>query len=535
MVEQLREQAEKMVDLGAIPGAIQLYRRILDEHPEDADAVYMLGVLAAEQGDVALGKQFIEQSIQIEPDFPDAYYMLARLYQADEDIDQALSLGRKAVTLDRDFEDAWLLLCGLLLLRPDENGLEEACHKVLDSKPGEVRAHYGIGVSHFRKGQLEKALASLELVRKLDPEMVEGWQLGISSLRKLARYSEAESLAIDALNRFPNDVLLLNMCAEHALDRKELDVAARHLKTAAESEKLSEITRINEAWLLHERGNFEDAFKILKGVRDEHSENVAARYNLALLCKRMGRETEARAFLREAAQLVPSFEEGEQLLTVLKGKAKDDRWSNEYLKGLFDRYARGYDKHLESLTYKVPELLFNAVKGSVPETYAGVGLRALDIGCGTGLCGPYFKKICRVLDGVDLSGEMVAVARALGIYSELVVGDMLHVMGERAGRYDLIFAAGVVIYFGDLVPIFEVAHTCLPSGGLFAFDVEVADGGEEFSLGKEGRYQHRASYVSGLAKRFGFEWVEGADITSRFDAGLPVRGHVYVFRKAGGH
>ena len=55
--------------------------------------------------------------------------------------------------------------------------------------------------------------------------------------------------------------------------------------------------------------------------------------------------------------------------------------------------------------------------GSPP--WAAAGSRtALDLGCGTGLCGPLVKPRVERLDGVDLSGAMLDRARATGVYDD---------------------------------------------------------------------------------------------------------------------
>src|SRR6185503_17156267 len=78
-----------------------------------------------------------------------------------------------------------------------------------------------------------------------------------------------------------------------------------------------------------------------------------------------------------------------------------------YVKDLFDSYADRFDDELvEWLHYRTPELLEQLVLRNPPPA----PLDILDLGCGTGLCGPLLRPIARRLTGVDLSPNMLAKA-----------------------------------------------------------------------------------------------------------------------------
>ena len=49
-------------------------------------------------------------------------------------------------------------------------------------------------------------------------------------------------------------------------------------------------------------------------------------------------------------------------------------------------------------------------------------------------------------------------------------------MRERPSAFDLIVAADVLVYVGDLAPLFAAVETALTADGLFAFSVETYEG-----------------------------------------------------------
>jgi predicted TPR repeat methyltransferase len=179
----------------------------------------------------------------------------------------------------------------------------------------------------------------------------------------------------------------------------------------------------------------------------------------------------------------------------------------------------------------VPELIASAVAAARPTA----PLDVLDLGCGTGLCGPVLRPMARTLAGVDLSAAMVEKARARGVYDRLDVGDLVAFMRASGRCYDLLVAADVFIYLGDLSPAFEAAAGCLRpgGGGMLAFSAE-AGTGERYAMGpKTRRFTHAEPYLRRLAAMYGFEEQSFEPITVRIEAGRPVAGYLVVLRWPG--
>jgi len=93
---------------------------------------------------------------------------------------------------------------------------------------------------------------------------------------------------------------------------------------------------------------------------------------------------------------------------------------------------------------------------------------------------------------------MIEKARERGVYDRLEAGDMINLMQRSPRSFDLLVAADVLMYLGDLAPAFEAAVITLRPGGLFAFSVE-AGIGERYQFNKEThRFTHARSYVQHL-------------------------------------
>ncbi|HVV83606.1 MAG TPA: methyltransferase [Kofleriaceae bacterium] len=163
---------------------------------------------------------------------------------------------------------------------------------------------------------------------------------------------------------------------------------------------------------------------------------------------------------------------------------------------LYTDMAPRFDALLvDELEYRIPEKLVVALDLVAPDRRFA---HALDLGCGTGLTGALLRARCDVLEGVDVTPAMLDRARARGVYDRLHQADLVEHLQETAARPDLVVATDVLIYVGDLEPVFAGARAVLAGGGLFAASVERHDG-VDVERGPTGRYRHSRGYLERLA------------------------------------
>jgi SAM-dependent methyltransferase len=96
--------------------------------------------------------------------------------------------------------------------------------------------------------------------------------------------------------------------------------------------------------------------------------------------------------------------------------------------------------------------------------WADVG-RVADLGCGTGRTAAWLKRHgVGPIDGVDLTPEMLEVARGRGLHERLVEADVADT-GLEAGAYDLVIAALVDEHLPVLEPLYAEAWRLVRRGG----------------------------------------------------------------------
>ena len=237
----------------------------------------------------------------------------------------------------------------------------------------------------------------------------------------------------------------------------------------------------------------------------------------------------AQAQYEAATRLDPGDEIARYLLAAVKHD-KPDAPPADYVTKLFDGYAQTFEQHLvEVLQYRAPEQVCAAVlqvAGSQASAW-----RVIDLGCGTGLCGPLIRRAASHLIGVDLSASMLDKAREKSVYDELRRGDAAEVLGAYDVAFDLALCADVMVYLGSLSPIFAAAARALKPGALFAFTTEVHSG-DGFVLNTTRRYLHSRQYVENEAATHGFVVVHCESIVARYEDGEPVPEAVFVVKRA---
>lgn len=160
---------------------------------------------------------------------------------------------------------------------------------------------------------------------------------------------------------------------------------------------------------------------------------------------------------------------------------------------------------------------------------ADVSERILDLGCGTGLSGEAFSYRASWLEGVDMSAGMLAQAEIKKIYHYLAHDEALAFLAKSNNQYDIIIAADVLVYMGDLAGLFQAVHNRLAPGGIFAFSTQILDKGS-YQLGHDHRYSHNADYIKSCAASCSMNALYGEKTFIRHDGYNDIYGQIAIFK-----
>lgn len=264
------------------------------------------------------------------------------------------------------------------------------------------------------------------------------------------------------------------------------------------------------AGLLTDRGEPLSALEAVQPMVRRRPDHEGLHFEIGRAWAALGESAKAESAWRRCLALAP--EDGVGAGAALAALAAESAAppgppAPAYVRALFDRYAERFDRDLiDRLHYQAPGLLYAAVRRVMDDGGRAEGggdngggwaapFDILDLGCGTGLAGVAFAGVAGFLAGVDLSPRMLAEARRRGLYHSLIEGDLQTVLAGETARWDLILAADVLTYLGDLRPVLAAVARVLRPGGRFAATVEKNPDQGAVSPSATRRVRHSAAHV----------------------------------------
>ena len=387
---------------------------------------------------------------------------------------------------------------------------------------------FGVAVQASAEGRLDDAEAAFRAVLVMSPGHDEAlFGLGLT-LMNARRFSEAVALLAQAAEA-PDAEPIRRQCLAQALFLVgEFDQAAQTFAAVDAVEPLSDGARVvwarAAAYAALDDATADQALDLyarVAGPAAEDLETVAREsFGILVAFQRLDAARALGAWLeaRNPADKIRAHE-----LRVLV-EPDIDKAPAAYVEALFDDFAERFDHQLvDMLGYEAPALLADMI-ASRRERFDAI----LDLGCGTGLAGPHLARFGGRLTGVDLSSAMLAKAAQRGGYDTLVQSEAVAFLESHPDAFDLLVAADVLIYFGDLASVFTAAAAALAPGGLLAFSTELGEHG--WKLLHSARYAHGDDYIR-EASAPGFRIVERQEIPLRRDATAVTVGCLYLLER----
>ena len=397
--------------------------------------------------------------------------------------------------------------------------------RILEADPDHAAAVHFSGVLAHQEGHSEQAIVLMERSLELEPGQAD-WHSNLAIvLKDRLRVDEAVAACRRAIAIDPEHANALNNLG--VLLRAGGDVAgaeeAYRSAIRVSPEHLDAYT--NLGILLNAQKRIPEAVHCFCKVITLRPKHPEARRLLALAHYTIGETDEAVRVFDEWLAEEPDHPIAVHMKAACSGEAVPDRASDGFVEQTFDSFAGSFDAKLAKLHYRAPELVTSMLVGADVE--ASKRLDILDVGCGTGLCGPLLVRHARRLVGVDLSAGMLVQARARDVYDEIVKAELTAYLRQCSEAYDAIVSADTLVYFGALQDVASAAAQALRAGGRFVFTVEALpeESVTPYALAHHGRYRHTRRYLEGVLSGAGLCAEIVSDVL-RFESGEPVEGFV---------
>lgn len=337
---------------GQLAQAESLYREILAQDPDCADALHHLGLIAHQLGRQEIARELIARAATLAPDNPAIHSNLGEVYRQLRRFEEAGASFRRALALRPDDPSIFNNL-GIALT--NEGRLEDAARclqQAVALKPDFAEAHNSLGSVRALQGQSDAAVACFERAIAAKPELAEAHNnLGKVWLQR-ARLDDAAACFRQALARNPLLPEAHNNLGAVLTEQHRLDEALASFQQALTLRPEFASALNNLGYLRIERGEFDEAFPPLRQALALQPNFAGAHNNLALAFKERSQLDEALASFRGALALEPARADiHSNLIFSLHYRAENEpgaiaaelaRWKNQHASPLA-RLIRPHD------------------------------------------------------------------------------------------------------------------------------------------------------------------------------------------------
>ncbi len=418
----------------------------------------------------------------------------------EDELNSALEHAQRALRVDPYCVPAYLIGSRACLIKKDVEKAIQWCLQGREANPRSAEIDCELGTLYSEQENHEKAIETWQSAINKDARLSLCYENLVSLLTKLERYEEAERTALNLLAIEPN----------HNVMRRKL------------------------SGILRSQQRYKDAIEILQSLIESEPSTIENYRMLAALHRSCNNVTLYVDTLKRWLEIDPANATVKHMLNGVQDSGEaSERADDAYVRDVFDRFAATFDQNLGSLNYQGPSVVEKLLLECFgPPPLVGT-LNALDVGCGTGLCGPKLRPYCKQLVGVDLSSEMIHFANERLCYDRLEVEELTGFLKRNTSAWDLIVAADTFNYFGDLDALFVDCHDALTSNGTLLFTLEHSeiDNVETYRLNASGRYCHSSHYVQSMLVKNRFQMASMCNCVLRREADQDVNSIVVTARK----
>ncbi len=201
------DQAFAHHQAGRLKEAETLYREVLAQQPEHADALHLLGVLAHQLRQHETALDLIRRAANSSSQNANFHNSLGNVLRALERPEESVVAYQRAIELDPSLVTAHSNLGTALQELGKANEAVAAYRQAIELKPDYADAHYNLGTALKDQGKLTEAVNEMKRAIELNPQyphayvVLAGYQLQLHNAGKALEACNA-CLGVDPLNLF---------------------------------------------------------------------------------------------------------------------------------------------------------------------------------------------------------------------------------------------------------------------------------------------------------------------------------------------
>lgn len=288
---------------GRLPQAEAIYRKILRQHPTHAEALHMLGMLAAQTGHHGAAIELLEQSVAVNPANGDCYNNLGNALDLHGELDRAIASFQQAIKLNPKKASYHLNLANAQLSKGAYETALEVFRKALSLQSQYPEAHFGLGNALAKMRRFDEAIRHYQKAIALKPDYIQAYNNMGTSLGMAGQADQAIDCFKKILLLEPDNATALNNLGNELQALSRLDEALAKYQRAVEVNPEFAGAHNNIGRILQQQENLEEAIVSYRRAIKHAPRHVAAYGNLATAMLALGRTNESLDTYREALDI----------------------------------------------------------------------------------------------------------------------------------------------------------------------------------------------------------------------------------------
>jgi tetratricopeptide (TPR) repeat protein len=294
---------------GRLADAEKIYRQVLAAHPNNADALFLLGSLAHQSGKFEAACDLLNQAILANPNAPDYYVNLGIVLMAQGRIPDAAANFPKALQLRPQHSEAHFGMGVALSQMHQLQPALAAFRQTVALSPNHAIAWMLLGNTLRELNQMEEAVSAYRRAIALNPKLPDVHNNLGGALGNLNRLDEAEAAFRTALALQPNDVSACNNLGLALQKLNRLDEALALFQQAVKSKPDHAEYLNNLGMTLGDSGHLEDALSAFRRAITLKPDNVEYVYHMGVALEDLARPEDALLAYHKALTLNPNHAE----------------------------------------------------------------------------------------------------------------------------------------------------------------------------------------------------------------------------------
>ena len=473
---------------GQLRPAEQIYRNILESHPENAEVLHLLGLLTWQTSQCEVAIDLIRQASRIRPEKTLFLRDLARFLNSTGCLNQAIQAYQQALqVVPEDLTICKELAFTLYQADRYDEALQVFQHKLNDN-PSDIKFRVGLGDFLQSIGRFEDSIRAYQKALSIDTDAYEAYNnLGVA-LSKVGRFDQSIQACQNAIRIFPDYFEAYNNLGNIYKEMKQLVQAVKSYQEAIRINPEVEEIYFNLGNVFKELDKHEEAIRSYQQVFRLNPNHVEAYYNQGVVLQDQGNFNQAVESYQEAIRINPEYAQAYNNYGFILHK-----------RGKFDEAINQYRRAID-------------LDPTIAQAHTNLGVALLLTGD--------FKKGWQEYDwrlktelsrsdkrtlqyprwhGCDLASKTILVWAEQGIGDQIMFASVLHLLAQKSQRVVVGIEPRLVAIFQRSFPgiaffsQFDLPDLCV-LGHSIDYQIPIASLGQHF-LNTETTFPKQRSYL----------------------------------------